>query len=473
MAFNGTLQNSNMTAAYLDLSTGWTLESDYLYGFVDDKVRPSAPVRSYFKRVITKCSWFSQIPVSLRAQSGTPGFGNDFSYIIPRQGDYMLNTFLRLRIPSVTLLTGNRYTTNGRLRWCRNFMHNLIEDCNLTFNDTQVCRLDNYILDFHTQYFRTLEKRNLYDKMIGSTVDLTGGKAPTVALPSKILHLDLPFFYSLDSGYAIPASAVIFNEIKINFKFRNWDQLLILDNSGAAGAGTVARAVPDPVTDINGVPELREISLWSTFAVVNTCERNHLKDLDQAVVIQQYQSAMRNDFTTQGPKIYEPKFTFAVRALFFGCRNTTFANEWSNYTTASPYNSGTTLDFTPSGSSNVIDELMLNYESTTRLNSLKWDYFNTIVPFYNAPTTRGDLGYGMYSYSLDLGSLDPNGSTNFSKISTVQIQVTPTAEAVVASNGTGGAASGADFAQKFSFVCLALTFSVIQYVNGQILFPFI
>ena len=42
-----------------------------------------------------------------------------------------------------------------------------------------------------------------------------------------VLNLPLPFFYSRDSGVALPTAALPYNDMRINFNLRDWSALLI------------------------------------------------------------------------------------------------------------------------------------------------------------------------------------------------------------------------------------------------------
>jgi hypothetical protein len=477
---NGVLGNSNVTAGYMDLATAWKMEAEYLYGATPISNQYNHPcAMTYFVRDIKRSTWFTQIPVALRTSSGIAAFGQEFSVTVSRLGEYLLKAWLRVKLPAVTLLAGNQYGVNGRLRWCRKIMHNLIEDCNITFNDQQVARLDNFILDFMTQLSVPAGKQDGYDTMIGDTVDLTGSHGAatplTATIPEKTLQLDLPFFFSLDSGLALPMAALMFNEVKINFKFRDWTKLLILDNSGIAGAASVARAVPVVGTDIAVAPSLTSVTVWANFALVSEFERSRMAETTRDIVIEQYQEASRMPYqpVISPNPIFEPKFTFSVKALYFGVRNKTFESDWSNYSTASPYNSGNSITFIPSGADAPVKSITLNYESTTRLSEMGWDYFSLINPYYCADVMPREIGYGVYSYALKLSSLDPNGSTNFSKIGNVQIQPKPSDAAVVGSNGTGPAGSGQDFPQVFEWINIARSYTVIRIGEGQLTFPYV
>lgn len=482
MAFNGVLANSNISAGYIDLATAYKLEGEYLYGGTPISAQYNQPCsRTYFIREVQRCAWFTQIPVALKSTNGVAAFGQEFTVTIGRVGEYLLNSWFRVTLPDVTLLATNAFGANGRIRWCRKFMHNLIEDCNITFNDTQVARLDNYILDMVTQFSLPIGKRDGYSAMIGDTEDLTGCHGAASALgstiPGKALNLFLPFFYARDTGVALPTAALMFNEIKINFKLRNWQDLLILDNAGAAGAATIARSIPivGATADIAIAPVISSGVVWATYAMVNQFERENMAVTKRDIVIEVFQTAARVPYQPilNPNPVFEPKFTFAVKALYFAVRNTTFSSDRSNYSTASPYNTGTSMVYQTVSAAAPINTITLNYESTTRLAAMQWDYFSQIVPYNTCEVMPNEIGYGIYSYALNMNRMDPNGSTNFSKLTSVSIQPLPSTAATIAAAGTGAATTGTDFAQTYEWVNIAQVYNIIRIADGQLTFPYV
>ena len=93
----------------------------------------------------------------------------------------------------------------------------------------------------------------------------------------------------------------------------------------------------------------------------------------------------------------------------------------------------------------------LLYENTAKMR-MEALYYSMIQPFYHAknipqsdssrgviatkdPNEIGSIsplssGYFMYSYSLNIGSIDPSGSTNYGKLSNATLSLTPTKQFV-------------------------------------------
>jgi hypothetical protein len=468
--------SSNVTSGFIDLATFDEIEK-YMYGGPD--------ATAYFVRETRKSTWFTMVPVVLNTRSSTPAFNQDWSVTISRAGDYLLQTWLRLTTPQVCLGANNQWGYAGRLRWTRNFMHNIIKDCAITFNDLVAARFDNYFLDFWTAFTVPEGKKAAYANMIGNVPDLTLPHCVGDVIPSRVLNLPLPFWYSRDSGVALPTAALPYNEMRINFTFRDWKDLLILDFAGNvtrnstgtlnitpvyAGAGYTNQTVSAPAAGFpwsvpvcnlswlgsNTVPTLGNTQVWANYAIVSNDERKRMACAPRDILIEQCQNVSKQAFMPTSNTRYDIRFSHAIKVLFFGVRNTTNSSEWSNYTTASPYvipqaaitgepgyNTGLScdqsmnrqsIDFSPEGSYDPIGNTSLVYENTQRLSMMGSDYFSLINPYYHAASIPTETGYHVYSYSLDFLSLDPMGSTNYGKLTNVTIAPEASDAAIVASS---------------------------------------
>lgn len=448
---------SNITSGFIDLATFDELEK-YLYG------GPSAT--AYFVRETRKATWFTQVPVVLSRSNGTGDFGQDHSVNISRAGDYLLSTWLRVTLPSVTLLS--TLSPNLRLRWTRNLMHNLIAECCITFNDLSAARFDNFHLDFWAAFTVPAGKLNGYKNMIGDFDDLTGPHAPGVPIPSFTLNLPLPFFYSRDTGVALPTAALPYNEMRITYSFRPWSDLLILDDLGVP-AGTVPSGQVASSQLVGGAPQLTLCQTWANYAIVSNDERRRMGCAPRNILIEQCQTAPPQSFNpnTNTTPSYDLRFSHAIKVIFFACRNTTVVPEWSNYTAATPVPGPTAVDFNPSGAVDPILSTSLTYESTARLSVMGSDYYSLIQPWYHAPVIPLETGYHMYSYSLDFICLDPKGSTNYGKLTNVSIAPIASQGAITAAAGSGLVDSGANFPNTYRFITTVVNNNIIRIENQK------
>ncbi len=457
---------SNITSGFIDLATFDELEK-YLYG--------GENATAYFVRETRKATWFTQVPVLLSRSNGTADFGQDHSVNISRAGDYLLYAWLRVNLPSVQLASTNQFGANGRLRWTRNLMHNLVVECAVTFNDLVAARFDNYHLDFWAAFTTPAGKLNGYKNMIGDVDSLTNPYPSTTPIPAATLNLPLPFFFSRDSGVALPTAALPYNEMRITYTFQQANFLLILDNVPAipvAGNPSVQPLASDLVG--GAFPTLNNnVQTWANYAIVSSDERKRMGCAPRNILIEQVQTAPIQQFANNqnfNPS-YDLRFSHAIKVMFFAVRNYTCASSWSNYTAASPVPGASTVNFAPSGAADPISITGLTYENTARLQNMGSDYFSLMQPWYHAPVIPLETGYHMYSYSLDFVSLDPKGSTNYGKLTNVSILPAASAAAQTGVAGTGPTGSGQNYAQSYRFITTVVNNNIIRVSGGALGFP--
>ena len=453
-----TICTSNLTSGFIDLAT-YDEQEKYMYGGDD--------ATAYFVRETRKATWFTLVPVCLSRASGSPEFNQEWSVSISRAGDYLLQTWLRVTLPEVEFTSTN---IEEQLRWTRNLMHNLLRECCITFNDLVAARFDNYHLDFWSAFTVPAGKQTGYNNMIGSFDDLiqgvAGGAAPSNVIPSVTLNLPLPFFFTRDSGVALPTAAIPYNDMRINFAFRNWNQLLLVDDRSLAGTGVNPTRCA-VAADLGAVPSIPSAQVWANYAIVSNDERKRMACAPRDILIEQVQTAPVQTFNaTAGARpSFDIRFSHAIKVLFFAVRNRTTDCEWSNYTTASPVPGAGpmgALNFAPSGAFDPILQTSLVYENTQRLAQMGSDYFSLVQPWYHAPVIPASTGYHMYSYSLDFICLDPMGSTNYGKLTNVSILPEPSSAAVDGQRGDNPPFSGQDYPQTFDFITTVVNNNIIN-----------
>ena len=453
--------SSPISSGFIDLATYDELEK-YIYGGQD--------ATAYFVRETRKSTWFSTIPVVLQPVSGTPDFDSEFSVSISRAGDYLLNTWIRLGIPTVSVAPSSGLT----VRWTKNFMHNLIQEASFTCNDLVVARFDNYHLDFWNAFTMVSTKSVGYDVMIGNN---NSSNIPATTQGQTVLNLPLPFFFSRDSGVALPTAALPYCEMKLNFTFRDWTDLLSIDQQGR-----ISR--PATLGDLNAIPHLLGVQVWGEYALVSNEERKKMACAPRDILIEQAQSLpIQTVLGTSLRDNFDMRFSQAVKVVFFGIRNATVSSLWSNYTTATPYvnfndTQNVFIDLQHSdGLNDPIGTTSLIYENTNRLYNMGSDYFSLVNPWYHAPAIPTDTGYHMYSYSLDFYDLDPMGSTNYGKLTNVSmlIEYSSTFKAIGSGTYPGQIPSSNPPAnynnQKYTFIMSVVNNNIIRISGGSLGFP--
>ena len=296
-------------------------------------------------------------------------------------------------------------------------------------------------------------------------------------IPAVTLNLPLPFFFARDSGVALPTAALPYNDMRINFSFRDWSELLIVDQP--TNAPNVSGPVPNGGSGwIKATPTLNNnVQVWANYAIVSNDERKRMACAPRDMLIEQVQTAPRQTFgiTNNNNPRYDIRFSHAIKVLFFAARNSTNKADWSNYTAGSPVVNNNKVNYTAASMVDPISQTSLIYENTNRLGQMGSDYFSLVNPWYSAPSIPLETGYHMYSYSLDFISLDPMGSTNYGKLTNVSIvpEVSIDAQATALGNfyTPTNVDNGGNFPQTFEFITTAVNNNIIRVSGGALGFP--
>jgi hypothetical protein len=439
---------SNLTSGFIDLAT-YDEQERYLYG-------SDAQSFTYFVREHHKATWFTQVPVVLSRASGTPDFNGsnqEWSVTISRAGDYLLQTWLRVTLPQLTPVAGIY------ARWTNNVGHNLIRECCVTFNDLVAARFDNYHLDFWAAFTVPDSKYTGYQNMIGNVDALTQPAAVGTAktsLPSYTLNIPLPFFFSRDTGVALPTAALPYNDMKINFSFRSWEDLIEV-YTGPLPTSTSSKPTLANF-GLSSAPNLTNVCVWANYAIVANDERKKMACAARDILIEQVQTAPISSYSpaTNSQPVYDIRFSHAIKSLYFAVRNRTNASEWSNYTTLPLELNASGVILPNPAAVDPIGNASLIYENTQRLYQMGADYFSLVQPWYTAPRIPTETGYHLYSYSLDLYCLDPMGSTNYGKLTNVSI--------IPAASDAAKALPS----QTYDFIVTAVNNNIVRIAGGTL-----
>jgi len=353
-----------------------------------------------------------------------------------------MGIWFNVQIPQIALIGTPTMFLDATVRWTRYLMHNLFEKVSITFNELEVEVFDNFYLDFYYQFRTRGSKRIGYRQIVGDIASMTTPVGVGIPLGTgTYFSCPFPFWFTEDSGIALPAAALPFNDIKVNYIFRRFEDLIVV----SPGVISPPQVVGTPAT-VNNVkifgqptqqPKFLNPNTYAHYAVVHNDERVKMGDAPRDILISQVQTAPYAPFKDlSSPSCFDLRFSHAVVSMFFAAQNysiAAFGNgvygaEWSNYTTEPNYTGLDPLDYS-----------QLVYENTTRL-AMHSDYYSLIQPWYTSKAIPVENGYHMWSYSLHpWWATSPAGSTNYSKLSNVSIvhNPSPAAQAAAGINTPG------------------------------------
>ena len=458
----------NPQIGFVDIATFDEFAS-YMYGGKD--------AVCYFLRSTQRGNWFAFVPIALR-HVGEQKYGLDFSAQFNRGGDYALNAWTRVQNRKIELYdsSGNKKLNEDcSIQYTRNYMHNLFSNVSLTFNELSLIELDPIWLD-NVQQFKYSTKQITYQNMIGDVPSMTGQKFPGQALGTGGYHnlpLPLPFFE--DSGVALGVAQLPFNEIRLNYTVRPWEDMVILDpgtNTDDSRAPTYSdiRVVGTQNTE----PYLPSVETWSHYVIIHNNERQKLgaqvRDMVLQSVARQSEQTLKAD-SVNDTQPYDIKTSSHVWGMFWGAKNISVKGMHSNYTT----------DINQANGADPISSSQLLYENQTRFQ-LGSDYFSEMAPWYFSPQAPERTGYHAYFWSLQAWSRDPMGSVGFGKLINVSLEQTVSQEAVNSSgNGSSGSPEDVDgkviewggkpLAQKYRHYIRFGISTIIRLEGGSIGLP--
>jgi hypothetical protein len=464
---------------FIDLATFAELEG-FLYG------GPNAI--TWFVASVQKGNWFSYIPISLRHVAGTPDFGQrNVAASVNRSGDYVLAIWFRAQIPLIGLV--GQPTSGGPLpqlnpdasiRWTRNLMHNLFEKVQISFNELIVQEFDNYWLDNNYQLRLEGAKRIGYRNMIGDIAVMYQPKGLNTPLGTGgYFSCPFPFWFCEDSGIALPVAALPFNDIKVNYHFRRWQELVVVNPGNGAFPATVANVFiyNDSGAATTQEPYLIDPQTYAHYVVVHNDERVKMGDAPRDMLIHQIQEAQLSPFKDVTTRTsFDIRMSHAIVCFVYMAENISwfqigkgnYGREMSNYTTEPNYNGLDPIAYT-----------QLLYESTPRL-AMGSDYFSLIQPYYMSTAIPEETGYHFWSYALHpWDTSKPSGSTNYSKLANVSIVHDCSPAAINAANTTAPVAANGTplvfppltgttpFPQSWRHVFLAKNWNIGRIANGS------
>ena len=188
--------------------------------FTDD-IKLSPFISSY-----KKITPFAEIPYSF-APTGSPSWGERITFKINKVADLISYMYLTLEIPQITVAdiigrSEDVVTSNYRVKWMDYLGYVIIERA--------ILRIGGKIIqDMPGEYMMCYS--DLYDcswttlKLMGHDGDLI---QPQTQIFDQYIYVPLRFFPSNDYETCLPLNALRNQEIEVEIKLRNWDDVYLI-----------------------------------------------------------------------------------------------------------------------------------------------------------------------------------------------------------------------------------------------------
>jgi hypothetical protein len=292
-------------------------------------------------------------------------------------------------------------------------------------------------LDFHASFLIPSGQQQAYWADIGNVNELTN---PRVAgsdgrkLPECSLKLPLPLLQTSGSDIALPVFLLPYVACKINFAFRDWSELLILDcvPSGEQEDNTQAGlSVAAEVGDLVAVPDSFQGAVFAHSYDLEPQTAAGMRETAHQFYVDTIHQNLAIKFEP-GPlpaSIDKISVGSLGKTAFFGARNTTNPAEWSNYTPASPVVTGKGVVFTTGFTIAPLEEVAF-VRGGLKIQKGTSNFYSFVEPWVSGmtlPCVPGCYVWASTPQALDVGR----------KLGQDHIVIKPAPQWLVASGASG------------------------------------
>jgi hypothetical protein len=381
--------------------------------------------------------------------NGQAGFGKKASVTVSRNGDLVTHMFLEVTAPMVSQLYNSNGTDTWTLsnasfaRYVNSFGHALIESCECEIGGQRIDRVYSDYFEVCDELMRPEEKRIGYGKMIGKRYDSEGMPIDAAAGSNGLddnsgIHTRPTFYIPLifwfnnpaNPGLALPLIALQYHEVKLQFSFRKFEDLIVKNENG-----TVSTATPYTAGNLaymegpTGTPSAtpfsigadEAVTLYCSYVYLDTDERRRFAQVSHEYLITQLQftgveSVQLSKDNTKSEKI-RLNFNHPVKELIWFC-NSESSREKNHYF---DYGEGVT-EGGVKGYDYIKDaKLLLNGHD--RFSTRQGSYFRMVQPF-QCHTRIPSRHIYVYSFALRPEEYQPSGSCNMSRIDHAALHLT-------------------------------------------------
>lgn len=346
-----------------------------------DKHLTGNPQMTYFKSVYKKYSNFSKDTRKLSFENKVQ-FGSEHICVIPYDGDLLSEVYLFIELSDL-VSSNNNENWSG---YINGLGYSIIESAEIQIGGATVDSLDSNWLDIYNELF---DQRS--DILIGKfNTDITLQENTS----SKKLFIPLPFWFSKNSGSALPVIALRNHEIKIKIKFRNLNEIIKSD-----------------INTFSPTPPIISAHLLANYIHLDKKEQIYFTNNKHEYLIDQVQTLSDTSIlSTTNIKKIPLEFSHPIKSIYWIILNDTnhtqnmkTGNNWLSYTSANSLHSDT------------FNSAKITINGQDKIISMDSTYYRNVLPYETQMYFPRKHIYS-YSFSLFPGQYQPSGSVNYSRI---------------------------------------------------------
>jgi hypothetical protein len=280
---------------------------------------------------------------------------------------------------------------------------NIAKTVTLFINGLEVVKLNYDYLIAELLSRSSGEKKKMLDRLIGNITALTNPENSSIGYPTPEyeLFVPLPFWFSKDSGWALPLVALPKSVVELRVDFNN-----ISDENNTTNNfsnNSFYKGIPSSALNIT------DISLDVEYVYLDKTERTEFARNTHEYLIEQVQSNIFTNLTgTTNAKL---NFLHPVSEILMYVKN---EKETNKYPMNALYGYNPNVNF--------IKNIRILFNGNERLQPKPILFFNTLQPYL---THTGDTfpEYQYITFSMNPEGTQPMGSCNFSRINNVLLEI--------------------------------------------------
>lgn len=400
-----------------------------------------SPECTFFQQSYCRHSPFAICETDIAPQSGI-AWGKMLQFEVPRAGDLLAATLLKLKVKGLRFLDGGNVSqpANASLLWVNALGHAAIREVQLEIGQVLVDKFSGRFMEILEQHRASVG--NEQGKSIGSF--LNGGDLQDWSYNDQVLHIALHFFFFEHPEMYLPIIALSAHPVRIKVYLREKADLINMADEQGTCLNPLAPGNLDTV--FNG--DLVDAALVARMVFLDQFERNLVSAEVHEIVMLEHQednSESIQEMTAQ--KSVTLSFNNAVLALFttFNADKDTLREinglpncnkDWFNWCVPRPADEQPPYNVAPATPLGVIPfaTWQIKFNGSDRVTAREAEYFSEVMPFLHA--TKKSLGLCVMSYYFHLSPLTsyqtPAGHAMFSRIHEVKSSV------VFRTNAAGG-----------------------------------
>ena len=331
-----------------------------------------------------------------------------FLYLFQSQATYY-NNYLFTEMQELTKLYKINSQTNYRFAWIQRIGFGMIDECNITIGGQVIDRLNADILNIWYELILNLDKRGIFNKLIGDVPELTIYNGNTK--PTYTLYVPLPFWFCNNTGNALPTIGIRYHDVVINVKLKDLTSCCYFEVD--------ENNLTDNI-NLNSVVRLQDISLLIDYVYIDQVEREKFGRKSLEYLIEENQMLVFNNINTVNINQLL-SFTNPAKEIIWTIQDNYTLNKfklWTNYNYRNIYQFTSVTQNTDS-SGNMLLNFMVNNSNVNIGDTITItfsNYYNNTYKVVNASlssiTVKGNYVQNDYGFLEITNNLIGNNTIN-------------------------------------------------------------